>query len=429
MGYNNVTNYKTISSFIDLRLNKVEKRLRRIDPSLLGESGSLCSTIKKIILYPVVKKLIQSKIDLDSFKSRLRAIDPQLVGEARYDPGVVNFILSPAIKLYYLFNRQFYSSTLPTLGEEIQQKFGPIQGTYSYKYISLAEEQKDLIRRYAEIGAKYSPLQVIASTSEISQAKEKLNRIHPLKWLEFMFSDPTALNHLKQISQSKERWVGITILGRKIDGFKPRTAARLMRMQKRGQILPHLFSFIKNLKLDHEQSKVITALAKKGKWEEIIQSLVDFKKPSVANYKELAISDDEKQEIKKLMKMVAQDTIPSLIKQLPSLMAAKEKLYKIHPLKSFELMLNDAETLENLKELSKNSQRWVGVPLIAAGFKVQSADKFKSYHSKNAVLPLLPDFIQRVGLKGEQAKAISELATQEKWPEMIQSLLEFKTQS
>lgn len=298
-----------------------------------------------------------------------------------------------------------------------------------YAKLEINEEQKGLIRKYAHMGANITPKDLALNSPGLIRAKNQLNGINPLKWLEFMLNDPPTLQNLKSISQSEQRWNGIRILGIFFKGFKPRTAGKLRACDARGQITPYLSDFIKSLKLKSGEANTVMSLAKEKKWEEMIQCLVDLREVGAPTYQEM--SADEKAQVKNLIRMVANDSIPSLIGQLSQLMAAKRKLYKIHPLRSFEFMLNDPDTVKNLGILSKTPERWVGVPFFAPnkGFKPQSAEKFRTYHAQGDVLPHLPEFIKSIGLKQKQAIDVSQLAHAGKWSEMIQYLLESKTQS
>ncbi|MBS0628971.1 MAG: hypothetical protein JSS30_01960 [Verrucomicrobia bacterium] len=149
---------------------------------------------------------------------------------------------------------------------------------------------------------------------------------------------------------------------------------------------------------------------------------------ATVSYEELPFSDEDKAQVKKLIQMVANDSIPSLISKLGELMAAKKKLYGIHPLKSFEFMLNEPDVSKNLARLSKTPERWVGVPIFAPnkGFRPQSAEKFRRYDTQGLIQPYFPEFVKNLGLSSAQAKIVSTLAQEEKWDEMIAVLVELK---
>ncbi len=137
----------------------------------------------------------------------------------------------------------------------------------------------------------------------------------------------------------------------------------------------------------------------------------------------LAISEEEKAQIKKLIPMVAKESISALIKQLGTLLAAKKQMNALHPLKSLEFIFKDPVLRKDMGIMSQNSQRWVGIWAIAKGFRPQTAEKLKEYHRRGSIMPYLPGFCQSIGLNQEQELKIMGLAKEEKWEDFIQTLV------
>ncbi len=290
MSISKIQHHKTISDFIEPRLNNVKANIRLIDPSLLGEKrydgDAYCQVTKKIfdllcflkwlICYPLVKKWNETRAglenrlaDLEAVKTIIRRIDPQLLGEATSSWRVVR----PVLNVFYFMKRQAFRCSLISLGNELEKQLGPIQCVATtYAELPMSNEEKGQVKKLIQMVANDSIPSLIKRLGQLLEAKRKLYGIHPLKSFEFMLNDPEVLKNLKKLSQTPERWDGVPLIAK---GFKPQSAEKFRKYHAQGSVLPYLPDFIKSLGLSKSQAKTISALAQAGKWEEMIQALVD----------------------------------------------------------------------------------------------------------------------------------------------------------
>lgn len=383
---------------------------------------------------------------LEDVKGKIRHIDPRLLGEKRhYEENDHWKVTKKVYDFFFFIKGLLFFGTIKRLEESkksfetdlevLKQKIDPIDSTASpFSQLTISEKEKAKMREFLPIIVYEDASILIAKIDTLKEANKKLKSLHPLKSFEFILNDPTLRKCVIDLSQKPERWIGLKVWGVSVaQGFKAQRAKKLEMAHSQGTILPCLPEFAKSIGLTVEQLSRITSLAKQGKWEDFIQSLVEFAgheqeiqpvDSHVSPFARLTISEEEKEKLRIFIPMVANDSIPTLISKLGTLLDAKKKLHSLHPLKSFEFMLNDPALRECICRISKNSQRWIGV-WVAKGFKPQTAEKLQEYHAQGAVIPCLPEFAKSIGLTEQQELKISSLAEQGQWEEMLQALVDF----
>lgn len=235
--------------------------------------------------------------NLHEVKAKIRKIDPALLGESRYPRENLFKVVKKIIDLFYKLKNFLYKSRIKELQSslealnahrtdmETQQQSGqtapvphPLQPAITIENLPISEEEKTQIGRLIPMVAEDTIRMLIGKLPTLMEAKRKMNALHPLKSLEFIFKDPKLSQNMVTMSKTASRWVGIWGIAK---GFKPQTAEKLKAYHEQGKIMPYFPSFCTSIGLNEEQKQRFTLFAEGGKWEEMLQALVDNSKNQV----------------------------------------------------------------------------------------------------------------------------------------------------
>lgn len=292
-------------------LNGVKRSIRQIDPQLLGEKRyeekghwevtkkvyDAWYALNHLCLAEAIEDLNESKevleghlTAIEGVRSKIRRIDPKFLGEARYD-AKTSVPARKAMDAFYSLKRLVLSPKIRPLCATLENQFAAVQkeisgasaeninsksSSSSFEKLKISEHEKKQLRTFIPMVANDSIAALIGKLSTLLAAKRELHSLHPLKSLEFILNDPDLRKNIVTISKNSQRWVGVWGVAK---GFKPQTAEKLkVYQEKDNSVIPCIPEFAKSLGLNKTQQVTITTLAKEGKWEEFIQSLVEFAK-------------------------------------------------------------------------------------------------------------------------------------------------------